>query len=50
MVLTLLCEPSGAERDEQSQAITGLKTIWYLVAAGIASLAAMLKGWLFGSK
>ena len=39
-----------AKVDEHSQAITRLKTIWSLVAAGIAFLAAMLKDWLFGSK
>ena len=36
--------------DEHSQAITRLKTIWSLVAAGVAFLAAMLKDWLFGQK
>ena len=36
--------------DEHSQAITRLKTIWSLAAAGIAFLAATLKDWLFGQK
>ena len=39
-----------AKVDEHSQAITRLKTIWSLVAAAIAFLAAMLKDCLFGSK
>ena len=39
-----------AKVDEHSQAITRLKTIWSLVAAGIAFLAAVLKDWLFGQK
>jgi hypothetical protein len=36
--------------ERNSQAIARLKTVWSLVAAGIAFLAAMLKDWLFGSK
>jgi len=36
-----------AKVDENSQAITRLKTIWSLVAAGIAFLAATLRDWLF---
>ena len=36
-----------AKVDEHSQAITRLKTIWSLVAAGIAFLAATLRDWLF---
>jgi len=39
-----------AKVDEHTQAITRLKTIWSLVAAGIAFLAATLKDWLFGHR
>jgi len=39
-----------AKVDEHSQAITRLKTIWSLVAAGIAFLAATLRDWLFRQK
>jgi len=36
-----------AKVDEHSQAITRLKTIWSLVAAGVAFLVASLRDWLF---
>jgi len=36
-----------AKVDEHSQAITRLKTIWCVAAAGIAFLAATLRDWLF---
>ena len=39
-----------AKVERNPQAITRLKTIGSLVAAGIAFLAAMLNDWLFGSK
>lgn len=39
-----------AKVDEHSQAITRLKTIWSLVAAGIAFIVAALKDWLLGQK
>jgi len=39
-----------AKVDEHSQAITRLKTIWSIVAAGIAFLAAALRDWPFGEK
>ncbi len=36
--------------ERNSQAIARLKTIWSLVAAGIALVAAALKDWLFGQE
>ena len=39
-----------AEVDEHSQGITRVKTIWSLVAAGIALVVATLKDWLLGQK
>ena len=36
--------------ERNSQAIARLKTIWPLVAAGIAPVVAALKDWLFGQK
>ena len=36
-----------AKVDEHSQAITRLKTIWSVAAAGIAFFAATLRDWLF---
>ena len=36
--------------ERNSQAIARPKTIWSLVAADIAFLAATLKDWLFGSR
>ena len=39
-----------AKVERNSQAIARLKTIWSLIAAGIALVVAVLKDWLFGQR